>query len=87
MTRTSYATELLDYSFVVGQVLREMREDAGLSLNDVERRTAHRMKASILGAYERADRSVSLDRLLHLARLYQVPPDVLISVIEKRCQG
>ena len=86
MSRGSYAAELIHYSVAVGEVLRECREDAGLTLNEVEEITSGRLKASIVSAYERADRSASLERLLELARFYQVPPDLLLSVIEKRCQ-
>lgn len=71
---------------LIGEVLREVREDHGLSLHDVERRTANRLHPSALGAWERGQRTVSVNRLLDLARVYRVPPDVLMSVIERRCQ-
>jgi transcriptional regulator with XRE-family HTH domain len=35
-------------------------------------------KASVLGAYERGERSISVPRLERLARLYQVPVDHLL---------
>lgn len=72
---------------VIGKVIREVREDAGLSREDVQRRTANRIKVTTLASWELGARTVQVERLLDLARVYQVPPDVLMSVIEKRCQG
>lgn len=76
-----------DYASTVGEVLREAREDAGWSLQDVRRITSGRLKLTTLCSWERGERNVSLARLFDLARLYQIPADVLISVIEKRLQG
>ncbi len=92
MRRLTDATERAQTK-IVGRVLREIRTDAGLSLHDAEMRSrrpdveARPVKASILGAYERGDRMVSLDRLIELARIYDVAPGVLISVIEARIQN
>jgi len=57
----------------VGELLREVRKQRRLSLLDVEERTAEEFKASVLGAYERGERALSLPRLDRLAEVYEVP--------------
>ncbi len=65
-------------SVQVGERLRAIRRQKGLSLHDVEARSNHEFKASVLGAYERGERALSVPRLLRLAELYGVPPDQLL---------
>src|SRR3954469_11335074 len=62
----------------VGDRLRAIRRQKGLSLHDVEARSDQEFKASVLGAYERGERAISVPRLLRLAELYRVPPDQLL---------
>jgi transcriptional regulator with XRE-family HTH domain len=62
----------------VGERLRAIRRQKGLSLHDVEARSGQEFKASVLGAYERGERAISVPRLLRLAELYRVPPDQLL---------
>ena len=62
----------------VGERLRSIRRQKGLSLHDVEARSGTEFKASVLGAYERGERAISVPRLLRLADLYQVPGDQLL---------
>jgi len=63
---------------VVGERLRSIRRQKGLSLHDVEARSGMEFKASVLGAYERGERAISVPRLLRLAEIYQVPGDQLL---------
>jgi transcriptional regulator with XRE-family HTH domain len=63
---------------MVGERLRSIRRQKGLSLHDVEARSGTEFKASVLGAYERGERAISVPRLLRLAELYQVPGDQLL---------
>jgi transcriptional regulator with XRE-family HTH domain len=49
-----------------------------LSLHDVEARSNLEFKASVLGAYERGERAISVPRLLRLAEIYEVPADQLL---------
>jgi transcriptional regulator with XRE-family HTH domain len=49
-----------------------------LSLHDVEARSTLEFKASVLGAYERGERAISVPRLLRLAEIYEVPADQLL---------
>src|ERR1700704_6017291 len=62
----------------VGERLRAIRRQKGLSLHDVEARSDQEFKASVLGAYERGERAISVPRLLRLAELYRVPADQLL---------
>jgi transcriptional regulator with XRE-family HTH domain len=66
------------YSSLVGEKLRNIRLQKGLSLHDVEEASAKEFKASVLGAYERGERSISVPRLQRLARFYGVPVDYLL---------
>lgn len=62
----------------VGERLRAIRRQKGLSLHDVEARSGLEFKASVLGAYERGERAISVPRLLRLAEIYEVPGDQLL---------
>ncbi len=62
----------------VGERLRAIRRQKGLSLHDVEARSGLEFKASVLGAYERGERAISVSRLIRLSEIYEVPPDQLL---------
>lgn len=62
----------------VGERLRAIRRQKGLSLHDVEARSGMEFKASVLGAYERGERAISVPRLLRLSEIYEVPSDQLL---------
>lgn len=62
----------------VGDRLRAIRRQKDLSLHDVEARSGQEFKASVLGAYERGERALSVARLVRLAELYDVPTDQLL---------
>ncbi len=66
------------YSVQVGERLRSIRKQKRLSLHDVEAQSEHEFKASVLGAYERGERALSLPRLDRLAQFYRVPVDQLL---------
>lgn len=70
----------LDYSRKVGDRLRAIRRQKRLSLHDVEAASDAEFKASVLGAYERGERSISVPRLHRLAGFYDVPVDQLLPV-------
>ena len=65
-------------SVQIGDRLRAIRRQQGMSLHDVEARSGQEFKASVLGAYERGERALSVSRLLRLAELYDVPSDQLL---------
>ncbi len=67
-----------EYAVRLGAHLRRVRKQQGLSLQDVERMTGGAFKASVLGAYERGDRSISIPRLAGLAECYGVTLEELL---------
>ncbi|MBP7631333.1 MAG: transcriptional regulator [Acidimicrobiales bacterium] len=67
-----------DYARAVGERLRAIRRQKRLSLQDAEELSGQEFKASVLGAYERGERAISVPRLHRLARVYQVPADQLL---------
>ncbi len=67
-----------NYAQRVGERLRLIRKQKGLSLQEVEASSGQEFKASVLGAYERGERAISVPRLQRLARFYNVPVDQLL---------
>lgn len=67
-----------NYARKVGERLRGIRRQKRLSLQDVEKASDQQFKASVLGAYERGERAISVPRLQGLARFYSVPVDQLL---------
>jgi transcriptional regulator with XRE-family HTH domain len=67
-----------DYARAVGSRLRAVRKQMRLSLQAVEAMSDQEFKASVLGAYERGERAISVPRLQRLAKLYDVPVDQLL---------
>ena len=66
----------------VGERLRDMRRQKNLSLQAVEGMSGKEFKASVLGAYERGERSISVPRLQRLASIYNVPVDQLLPRVD-----
>ncbi len=66
------------YGRKVGERLRAIRRQKRLSLQEVEAASQQEFKASVLGAYERGERAISVPRLQRLARFYHVPVDQLL---------
>ena len=57
----------------VNKRLRTIRQSKGLSLLDVESLSHGRIKAVVLGSYERGSRSMSVKKALEIAEVLQVP--------------
>lgn len=66
------------YARLVGARLRAIRRQKHLSLQDVEVGSDQEFKASVLGAYERGERAISVPRLHRLAAYYSIPIDQLL---------
>ena len=66
------------YAKRVGERLRAIRKQKDLSLQEVEATSMEEFKASVLGAYERGERAISVPRLQRLAQFYSVPVDHLL---------
>ena len=61
------------YAEALGERMRAIRNQQGLSLHGVERKSRGRWKAVVIGSYERGDRAVSVTRLADIASFYGVP--------------
>jgi transcriptional regulator with XRE-family HTH domain len=68
------------YVELVGEKLRRLRLDRGMSLQEVCDRSGGSFVVSTLSAYERGKRSLSLERLLELAEIYGLSPTSLLEV-------
>jgi transcriptional regulator with XRE-family HTH domain len=66
------------YGKALGQRLRAIRMQQGLSLHGVEEKSRGRWKAVVVGSYERGDRAVTVQRLAELADFYGVPVSELL---------
>ena len=66
------------YARRVGERLRAIRKQKRLSLQEVESSSGQEFKASVLGAYERGERAISVPRLQRLAASYNVPVEQLL---------
>src|SRR5690242_1301546 len=72
------STSVDPYTRKVGERLRAIRRQKRLSLQEVEAKSNQEFKASVLGAYERGERAISVPRLKRLSRFYSVPVDQLL---------
>ena len=70
--------ESSEYARKVVERLRAIRRQKRLSLQEAEELSTQEFKASVLGAYERGERAISVPRLHRLARFYKVPVDQLL---------
>lgn len=61
-----------DYNKALGVGLRRARHQTGMSLHGVQEHTKGAYKASVLGAYERGERAITVERLHKLCWTYQV---------------
>ena len=89
-TSTTSDIEVLDegggdaYSRRVGERLRAIRKQKRLSLQVVEEASDLEFKASVLGAYERGERAISVPRLQRLAAFYELPVEQLLPAEGRR---
>jgi len=58
--------------------IRAIRISKGLSLTDVEKASARRIRAVVLGSYERGDRALSVKKAIDIAEFYGVPLTYLL---------
>ncbi|MGH2758217.1 MAG: transcriptional regulator [Actinomycetota bacterium] len=78
MRDTPPAEAPADINRRLGDHLRGLRKQKGLSLLEVEAVSGAEFKASVLGAYERGERAVSTARLARLAELYRLPLQAML---------
>jgi transcriptional regulator with XRE-family HTH domain len=78
VTLLSVSSNDRPYAHALGARLRSIRQQQGLSLNQVEERSRGEWKAVVVGSYERGDRAVTVQRLSELADFYGVPVNELL---------
>lgn len=66
------------FNVSLGQRLRAARRQRGWSLGDVEEKTEGEFKASVVGAYERGERAISVQRFVRLAESYGLAASELL---------
>ena len=66
------------FNAALGGRLRAARRQRGWSLGDVESSTGGEFKASVVGAYERGERAISVRRFVRLGEIYAVEPAFLL---------
>lgn len=69
---------MTDYQRRLGARLRAIRQQQGLTLQEVEERSQGHWKAVVVGSYERGDRAVSVAKLAELGEFYGVPVSELL---------
>ncbi|HJS71623.1 MAG TPA: helix-turn-helix transcriptional regulator [Acidimicrobiia bacterium] len=69
-----------DFNYALGQRLRAARRQRGWSLGEVETQTDGEFKASVVGAYERGERAISVQRYVSLAEFYGTSPSDLLPI-------
>ncbi len=67
------------FNRALGERLRLARRARGWSLNDIESVSKSEFKASVVGAYERGERSLTVHRLCRLVSIYEIPLASLLS--------
>ena len=77
-TSENESLDELSFARLVGERLRQIRQQKKLSLSEVESATNQEFKASVMGAYERGERMISVPRLERLANIYGVTVDQLL---------
>lgn len=69
-----------EYQRRLGARLRAIRQQQGLTLQEVEERSQGHWKAVVVGSYERGDRALSVAKLAELGEFYGVPITELLPV-------
>ena len=69
------------FSVSLGQRLRVARRQRGWSLGEVESNTNGEFKASVVGAYERGERAISVQRFVRIADVYGFTPAELLPLV------
>ena len=73
-----------DFQQELGERLRAIRQQQGLTLQQVEEKSDGEWKAVVVGSYERGDRAVSVSKLARLADFYAVPVRELLPEVDEQ---
>ena len=71
----------------IGNSLRSIRRQRGLTLRGVESESDGRWKSVVVGSYERGDRALTLKKAIGLASFYNVPLDQLLGLSLPSTEG
>ncbi|MTA80535.1 MAG: helix-turn-helix domain-containing protein [Actinobacteria bacterium] len=69
---------------LVSSRLRAIRLSRGLTLHEIEVASKRRIRAVVLGSYERGDRALSVRMAIVIAQFYEVPLSYLLEEPENR---
>jgi transcriptional regulator with XRE-family HTH domain len=58
--------------------IRKQRKARSLTLQDIERLSSRRIKAVVMGSYERGTRAISVARAIEIANLFAIPLSELL---------
>lgn len=72
-----------EFGASLGQRLRVARRQKGWSLGEVETNTNGEFKASVVGAYERGERAISVQRFVRIAEVYGFTPSELLPTVSE----
>lgn len=62
--------------------IRGLRRERGLTLREFEEKSGGRIRAIVMGAYERGDRSMSLGKLIEISKVFGIELSHLIGSAE-----
>ena len=71
----------------IGRALRRARKTRGLTLREAWLISGGAFKPTSIASYERAERSITLERFCTLAWLYRFPPERLLAEIVRAVEG
>jgi len=83
----NHSSEVDPELLAIGNSLRNIRRQQGLTLRDVEGESQGRWKAVVVGSYERGDRALTLKKAILLAKFYRVPLDQLLGISRATSMG
>ena len=79
MSQTTPATAFTQpTTATISARIRAQRKARSLTLQDIERLSNGRIKAVVMGSYERGSRAISLARTIEIANLFAIPISELI---------
>ena len=79
MSQTTPATAFTQpTTATISARIRAQRKARSLTLQDIERLSNGRIKAVVMGSYERGSRAISLARTIEIANLFAIPLSELI---------
>jgi transcriptional regulator with XRE-family HTH domain len=69
------------FALEIGRALRRARSARDLTLREVSAMTMGRFKSTSVAAYERGERTISLERFIELCDLYGIPAQAMLAEI------